>query len=104
MRMRRGTDFWSGDLGAMVHQFKPGDLVTSVIADSDTFIGSVREVDARINKVMVAWGAGSVVQHDPDEIMLSLHQTPEVMQRMSQAQMVTASRRMRSASADKLWS
>jgi len=83
MKSRRGSTYWPGPLGGMVSQYVPGDIVVSVIAAEDSFIGIVREVHPKLNKVMVAWGGGSMVQHDPDEIQLSLHQTPEVKARMA---------------------
>jgi len=99
MRTRRGTDFWPGELGQMIHQFQPGDIVSNVAADSDTFLGSVRSVDSRINKVLVAWGGGSVVQHDPDEIMIHPHMTEFLVERMSEGRSAKmAARRVRSAS------
>jgi ferritin len=70
MRTRRGTDFWPGELGKMVHQYEPGDIVVSNLVESSVFTGIVKEVHPKLNKVLVAWGGGSVVQHDPDEIML----------------------------------
>jgi len=70
MRMRRGTDFWPGQLGTMVHQYAPGDIVVSNVVAERSFTGIVRQVQPKLNKVLVAWGGGSVVQHDPDEIML----------------------------------
>lgn len=72
MRMRRGTDFWPGELGEMVHNFEPGDVVVSTLVSQGTgyFTGVVRDVRPKLNKVLVAWGGGSVKQHDPDEIML----------------------------------
>jgi hypothetical protein len=70
MRMRRGANFWPGALGHMVDQYRPGDIVVSTIVEDDSFTGVVRAVDPKLNKVLVAWAGGSVVQHDPDEIML----------------------------------
>jgi hypothetical protein len=96
MKMRRGTNLWSGELGNMINQFSPGDIVSSVIADSDVLIGSVRSVHPRINKVMVAWGGGSVVQHDPDEIALHPHMNDFLVKRLSD--MRIASRRVKNAS------
>jgi DNA-directed RNA polymerase subunit RPC12/RpoP len=95
MKLRRGTTFWPGELGNMINQFSPGDIVSSVIADSDVLIGSVRSVHPRINKVMVAWGGGSVVQHDPDEITLHPHMNDFLVQRLSDTRV--ASRRTRDA-------
>lgn len=70
MKKRRGTDLWPGELGRMVHQYKKDDIVVSTLVESSVFTGIVKEVHPKLNKVMVAWGGGSVVQHDPDEIML----------------------------------
>jgi hypothetical protein len=96
MKLRRGTDFWPGELGNMINQFAPGDIVSSVIANSDTLIGSVRSVHPKLNKVMVAWGGGSVVQHDPDEIALHPHMNDFLVQRLSDTRI--ASRRVKNAS------
>jgi hypothetical protein len=54
----------------MVHQYEPGDIVVSAIIEEKSFTGIVRDVQPKLNKILVAWGGGSVVQHDPDEIML----------------------------------
>jgi hypothetical protein len=70
MRLRRGTNYWPGELGHMVEQYRPGDIVVSNIVEDSAFTGVVREVHPKLNKVLVAWGGGSLVQHDPDEIML----------------------------------
>ncbi len=70
MRTRRGSSFWPGELGLMIEQYRPGDIVTPVTATATNFTGVVREVHPGLNKVLVAWGGGSVVQHDPDEIQL----------------------------------
>lgn len=81
MRSRRGS-LWSTGLDEMVMQFQPGDLVKPVVVTDRGFVGVVREVDPRINKVWVAWGGGSMKQHDPDEIMLELNQSAAVKARM----------------------
>ena len=96
MKLRRGTSYWPGELGNMINQFAPGDIVSSVIANSDVLIGSVRTVDSRLNKVMVAWGGGSVVQHDPDEIVLHPHMNDFLVERLSDTRF--ASRRVKNAS------
>jgi len=68
MKSRRGSVNWKA-----IDQFSEGDIVTNV-ASTDSFIGRVTDVDGKINKVMVLWGAGSSeIQHDPDEIMLHPH-------------------------------
>jgi ribosomal protein L37AE/L43A len=82
----------------MVMQFQPGDLVKPVIVMDRGFIGVVRDVDPRINKVMVAWGNGSVVQHDPDELMLENNQNHLVKERMSSD--LGGARRGRMSAAD----
>ncbi len=68
MRTRRGS-LWARPLDNMIDAYEVGDIVRPVIVP-DGFIGSVRHVDKRLNKVWVAWGGGSLVQHDPDEIQL----------------------------------
>ena len=70
MKSRRATSFWPGELGDMILQYNPGDIVTSTIVANLGFTGVVRAVHPKLNKILVAWGGGSVVQHDPDEIML----------------------------------
>ena len=83
MRTRRGTtSYWPGALAGHIASFQRGDIVTSTLVAGD-FIGVVRDVQPKINKVMVAWGGGSLVQHDPEEIQLSLRQTEVVKQRMA---------------------
>ena len=69
-------------MNEMVMQYEPGDIVRPVAVEDHGFIGVVRDVDARINKVTVAWGGGSMKQHDPDELMLCIHQDPTVRERM----------------------
>jgi len=54
----------------MVHQYSPGDIVVSTLVPTRAFTGVVREVHPKLNKIVVAWGGGSLGQHDPDEIML----------------------------------
>lgn len=97
MRTRRGTDFWPGGLGNMISQYQPGDIVTSVAVGEDGFIGSVREVHPKLNKVVVAWGGGASSQHDPDEIMLHPHMNDFLVRRMTAAD-AGITRRVRSAS------
>ena len=102
MRMRRGADFWPGELGEMVHQFRPGDVVVSVMTGGDdTFTGVVREVDVRLNKVLVAWGGGSVKQHDPDEVALHPYASDFIRKRLQDIENSrVASRRTRKAQVD----
>lgn len=69
MKTRRGTAFWPGEAGAMVGQYAPGDVVYSTLVPTRAFVGVVKEVQEKLNKVLVAWGGGFVGQHDPDEIM-----------------------------------
>jgi hypothetical protein len=97
MKARRGTDYWPGPLGEMIHQYHVDDIVVSTLNGSDdTFTGIVREVHPKLNKVLVAWGGGSVVQHDPDEIMLHPYAGNLIRQRLSELSHI--SRRSRSAS------
>lgn len=69
MRTRRGSDLWSGTLGDMLSMFKVGDVVRPVTS-KNMFTGVVRHICKKAHKVWVAWGGGSTVQHDPDEIQL----------------------------------
>ena len=82
MRTRRGSSYWTSELAGMIRSFSPGDIVNSIFVGGE-FIGIVRRVDEKCNKVTVAWSGGSEVQHDPDEIQLSLHQTKEVREKMA---------------------
>ena len=70
MRIRRSSSFWPGELGKMIDQFKTGDIVAFLGSNSATFHGTVLDVNAAINKVLVAWNGGGVEQHDPDEVTL----------------------------------
>jgi hypothetical protein len=82
MRTRRGTSsYWPSTISNHINTFEVGDLVVSVIVGSGNFYGVVRDVQHKLNKVMVAWGGGSVVQHDPEEIQLSLRQDDTVKSR-----------------------
>lgn len=72
MKTRRGSSLWGTPLGgaSMVNQYKPGDVVHSAIVSGQAFFtGIVRDVCTKTNKVTVAWGGGSLSQHDPDELM-----------------------------------
>lgn len=82
MRKRRGS-LWVTGLDEMVLQFKAGDIVKPVIVNNLGFVGVVRDVDPKINKVMVAWGNGSMVQHDPDEVQLVSPQDYSVRAKMA---------------------
>jgi len=95
MRTRRGSAFWPGGLGLMIEQFSPGDIVYPVAAGTMAFTGVVKDVNRGLNKVLVAWGGGSLVQHDPDEIMLHTHVLPGVAEKMRRG--VKVARRMRNA-------
>jgi len=81
MRSRRGS-LWGTGREEHILQFKAGDIVKPVIVTNDVFLGVVRDVDYKLNKVWVAWGSGPVYQYDPDEIMLSQIQDPIVRARM----------------------
>jgi hypothetical protein len=85
MKKRRGSSLWTTALSGatMVNQYQPGDLVTSSLVKESDFIGVVRAVDPKINKVWVAWAGGAVSQHDPDEIHFEPHQSELVRSRMS---------------------
>jgi ribosomal protein L37AE/L43A len=61
----------------MLRQYRPGDIVSSTIADSHILYGVVKSVSEKTNKVLVAWSGGSYVQHDPDEISLFHNDTRE---------------------------
>jgi len=69
MRMRRGSLLSGTTFGAAILQYKPGDVVKSILVDDHYFTGVVRDVDTKTNKITVAWGGGPVSQHDVDEIM-----------------------------------
>jgi len=101
MKTRRGSSFWSGELGNMVSLFNEGDVVVSTLVRDTAFTGVVREVHPKLNKVLVAWGGGSVVQHDPDEIMLHPFASADFKARMSQSNLgrfAKVARRMRHSS------
>lgn len=68
MKTRRGSDYWGNGDEGMIAQFEAGDIVRP--AGVSDFIGVVRDVQSKINKVFVAWGGGSLTQHDPDEVQL----------------------------------
>jgi predicted RNA-binding Zn-ribbon protein involved in translation (DUF1610 family) len=90
MKNRRGSSLWpeTDGLASMIYRFEPGDLVVPVTAQQDHFIGVVKEVLLKLNKVMVLWNGGSLKQHDPDEIMLEAHQNPIVRTRMATSRRV----------------
>jgi predicted RNA-binding Zn-ribbon protein involved in translation (DUF1610 family) len=76
----------------MIYCFEPGDLVTAIAVQQFNFLGIVKEVLPKINKVMVLWNGGSLKQHDPDEIALAPNQNELVRARMSSSRrgLVTA--------------
>ena len=82
MRTRRGASYWPGPLGNMIDQFRPGDIVDSIVTGSSDLWGVVVSVDRKCNKVVVAWAGGSEVQHDPDEIQPALLVGEELKERM----------------------
>lgn len=82
MKSRRGS-LWGAGMEEMVLQFKPGDIVKPVIVNNLGFSGVVRDVNPKINKVMVSWGNGRETQHDPDEIQLVPTQDATVKARMA---------------------
>lgn len=88
MRTRRGTSYWPGQMAGHINAFAVGDIVISTLVGDGNFYGVVKAVQPKLNKVMVAWGGGSMCQHDPEEVQLYPRQTEMVKQRM-------ASRRVR---------
>ena len=71
MKTRRGTDMWPGHAARMITRYSVGDVVVSTTTGSlPGFTGEVMDISEKTNKVMVAWGGGTLGQHDPDEIML----------------------------------
>ena len=96
MRTRRGSDLWSGDVSGMIYHFEPGDVVIPVTSRQSHFLGVVKEILPRINKIMVLWNGGSLKQHDPDEILLEPHQSEIVRTRMA------SSRRVKGKTAEKI--
>lgn len=93
MRTRRGTSYWPSTISGHINTFQVGDLVVSTLVSDGELYGVVRDVQHKLNKVMVAWGGGSLCQHDPEEIQLSLHQSDEVKSRSAAAKV---GRRVRS--------
>lgn len=81
MKTRRGSSYWGGGDAGMIAQFEAGDIVRP--AGVPAFIGVVRDVQAKLNKVLVAWGGGAVSQHDPDEIQLVPYATENVKAKMA---------------------
>jgi len=85
MKKRRGSSLWgvTDGLACMVCRFVPGDLVVPVGCRQGGFLGVVKEVLPKLNKINVCWNGGSLVQHDPDEIVLEQYQSPLVRTRMA---------------------
>lgn len=81
--MNNGSSYWPSPASNHINTFSIGDIVVSTIVSEGEFMGIVREVEPKINKVTVAWGGGSLHQHDPDEIQLSPHQDDILRQRMA---------------------
>ena len=67
MKQRRGSSLWgeTDGMASWIYRFEPGDLVTNIAVGLDSFIGVVKEVLPKINKIMVLWGGGALKQHDP---------------------------------------
>lgn len=60
-----------------------GDLVTYTPLPNRV-IGIVRDIDPQIRKIFVDWGGcGSIHQHDPDELQMTIVQEPKVRDRMA---------------------
>ena len=53
MRSRMGS-LWGTGFEEMIMAFQPGDIVRPVIVRDPGFVGVVRDVQPRINKVIVA--------------------------------------------------
>ena len=75
--------YWPSTISGHLDAFEVGDLVVSTLISEGEFHGIVKDVQHKINKVMVAWGGGSLCQHDPEEIQLSMHQSDMVKNRMA---------------------
>ncbi len=93
MKQRRGSSLWgeTDGMSSMIYRFEPGDLVIPVIVPQSDFLGVVKEVLPKINKIMVLWNGGSLKQHDPDEISLHPHQDAIVRTRMASSRRQKAS-------------
>jgi len=83
MRTRRGSTLWGNGNANMVMQYQAGDIVKPTTGHGNDFLGVVKGIDARLNKVWVSWAGGNVVQHDPEEIYLEPHQNELVRSRMA---------------------
>lgn len=85
MKQRRGSSLWgeTDGMASWIYRFEPGDLVVPIAMIQSDFLGVVKEVMPKLNKVMVLWGGGSLKQHDPDEIMLHPYQDSIVKSRMA---------------------
>ena len=93
MNTRRGISYWTSELSGHV-SFEPGDIVTAVIVGDGIFHGVVRDVDSKVNKVLVAWGGGSVAQHDPDEIQLVVHGGDLMKKRMASRRVISSKKKI----------
>lgn len=83
MKTRRGSSLWGNGNANMVMQYQAGDIVKPTMGTGNDFLGVVKGIDARLNKVWVSWAGGNVVQHDPDEIYLEPVQSDIVRARMA---------------------
>jgi predicted RNA-binding Zn-ribbon protein involved in translation (DUF1610 family) len=70
-----------------INSFAVGDIVISTLVSQGSFTGIIKEVQPKLNKVMVAWGGGSLCQHDPEEIQLHPRQTELLKSRMAARRM-----------------
>jgi len=87
MRTRRGSSYYRSEMAGLIDNFKPGDIVTPVFVNDDTFYGIVRSIDRKANSVMVAWGGGSITQHGPEEVVIHPFAiSPEITKRRMASQ------------------
>lgn len=70
MKTRRGMTYHESDMGMLIDNFEPGDIVSPAFLDDSTFYGVVASIDRKANAVMVAWGGGAVSQHSPEEVLI----------------------------------
>lgn len=73
---RNASSYYRSQMDNMLNQFDVGEIVYSLIADSEIFYGIVKAVNPKENKVYVAWNNGMISQHDPDEIAVVLFSDP----------------------------
>jgi len=83
MRTRRGSTYWTSTMSGHMDVFQRGDVVQSTIVSGGNFYGVVRDVDRKTNKVLVAWGGGSLNQHDPEEVQIITHYDERATARMA---------------------